>query len=253
MKSLIEAVRFLTLLPLPAPFTYENSTLPRSTIFYPLVGFCMGLAILVLLRGFELAVGFVNPLVPAFFVLVWFCVLTRGLHLDGLADSADGLIGGKDPESRLRIMKESTIGSFGAAALILVLLGKFIGLVLVCGTRSSAGLLLPFVLSRMAMVAVLFAFPYVRKEGGLGTAFSAEMRWFDPAVAFLFTAAFLFPLPWKNAVILLGISAGVSLAVALYSKRKIGGVTGDVLGAVNELVETACLFYIGLAAPPYEL
>jgi len=253
MKSLMEAIRFLTLIPIPGSFSHEKSTLPRSTMFYPLIGFSMGLIILGLFRGLELVVGFVNPMVPAFFALVWFSWITRGLHLDGLADSADGLIGGKDPESRLRIMKDSTIGSFGTIALVLVLLGKYVGLVLICGTRSDAGLLLPFVLSRLAMVGVLYGSPYVRKEGGLGTAFTGEMRWFHPAIAFAFTVLFLLPLPLKNALVLLGITLAVSFLIVMYSKRKIGGVTGDVIGATNELVELTCIFYIGLSAPPYGL
>lgn len=253
MTYFIEALRFLTLIPIPRIFPYRESAVPHSTVFFPVVGFLIGIAAYGLLRGIDAWFGMVHPLIPAFFVLVWITAVTRGLHLDGLADAADGLIGGKDPEARLRIMKDSSIGSFGAIAINLVLLGKYAALVLLCWLPNSSVVLIPFTLSRWTMVLLMFVSPYVRREGGLGSVYSKGMILTDPVAATAITLLILSPLKSGDFFQLILLSLGVTAAVTLYSRKKIGGITGDVIGAVNELVELACLFYIGIAETVYSL
>jgi adenosylcobinamide-GDP ribazoletransferase len=184
-------------------------------------------------------------------VLALTVVLTRGLHLDGLADTMDGLGGGRDPEARLRIMKDSALGAFGAASLILALLIKY-GFFLSIGPAAGRILILFPLVSRWGMVLLAYLSPYARKEGGLGQAMTLGVT--GPIVlgATLGAAALALLAAGLAGLVLL---AGAGVAVALmkiYFNKKLGGITGDVLGAANEVLEILTLggaLLLGLSGP----
>jgi adenosylcobinamide-GDP ribazoletransferase len=167
------------------------------------------------------------------------------LHLDGLADSADGLLGGRERQRSLEIMKDSAIGTFGALAVIAILFLKVRSFDLLQGGYRSMALLLGPMLGRWACVVMAYTARPARPEG-LGAMFVRGTQFREFGLASVFTLAVVFSL-----MEILGLALFVPLTVlilgfTLYCNRRLGGVTGVTLGALGELVETAvfCLFVL---------
>ena len=232
----LEAVRFLTFIPLPARDTSLEEA-GRSTAFFPLVGMLLG-SILVLADAL-LGKIWSRPLVSAVLVVLW-VILTGGLHLDGLADTVDGLRGGRGREERLAIMKDSRLGTFGGVA-VFCLLALKLALVNELGPAwGGRGLLLAPTLGRWAMVYGIWAFPSAR-PGGMGSLFKEHsgLRGLVLATALALVVAFLFFHLWGLAIL-----GGLWLAAALLGRtftRALGGLTGDTYGALCEMSEVLVL------------
>jgi cobalamin 5'-phosphate synthase/cobalamin synthase len=204
--------------------------------WFPWVGALLGLAYF----GVWWVLFRVLPDAAAAALLLAFTVwATGGLHLDGLADTADGLGGGRDPVERLRIMKDSRLGTFGAASLVLVLLLKF-ALFLEAPVLGTDLILFP-VLSRWGMVILAFISPYARAEGGLGEAMTRGVGRRTATGATLSALALALLLAGLRGLILLAGAAMLVWLGHLYFRKKLGGVTGDVLGAANEVLEALVL------------
>ncbi len=243
MKNFWLALQFLTLLPGRKKREEINpQDLARSMAYYPVVGLLLGL----LLWGAHeaLAEAFPRPLADGITIL-FLVVLTAALHLDGLADTLDGLAFGKSPEERLRIMRDHRVGSFGVVGLILVLGMK--GLALNTLPQEEAGrvLCLALLLGRWSMVQMTYRSFYARPEGGLGLAFKEHLRKKEVILAgvmSIFFSFFLFPL-WG---VMIWLAVGLlTLGTQTFFQRKIGGFTGDILGATNEVNEVFVL--VGMA------
>ena len=229
------ALQFLTVAPALIKRTFTPLELGRATAYFPLVGGLVG--VFLMGAGFLLEQVFPAPLRAALVLALW--VLASGaLHLDGFLDACDGLLGGHTPQSRLEIMKDERIGAFALAGGVLLLLVKYSAL---AGMEAvSPALILAPALGRWAMAAAIFAIPYARPEG-LGKAMKDHTTWGQILIATLFAGGIcvLF-LGWP------GLAAGVlallvTLAVARFTLRRIPGLTGDLYGAINELVEAAVL------------
>ncbi|WP_235775290.1 MULTISPECIES: adenosylcobinamide-GDP ribazoletransferase [Paenibacillus] len=250
LASLIVALQFLTRLPIPVRVDYNKHHVSRSLLFYPLSGAVIGaiVSLAAALLPHEAA-----PLSAAVLLLAW-AMLTGGLHLDGLMDTADGIGSHRPREQMLEIMKDSRVGAMGVLAAIFVLLLKWASLWTLL-TRldhrplpESAwfGILLTIpALSRWLMAAAIIRLPYLRGEQGMGALFrEARPRYLCGALMLLLIPLFL----WHSAdwlwISLAQIAAGGLFAG--YFVRKLGGLTGDTYGALNELVETA-----GLLAAAY--
>ena len=168
-------------------------------------------------------------------------IVTRALHLDGLADTLDGLGGGGSPETRLAIMKDSRLGAFGAVGLVLVLILKGAFFQGIAETGRETALILFPVLSRWGMVLLAALSPYARPEGGLGQAMTEGVI-ANIAVGATLSALALAVVSFglRGVALLAGLWIFVSIS-SRYFRRKLGGITGDVLGAVNELGEILVL------------
>ena len=178
-------------------------------------------------------------------ILVVVAVLATGaLHLDGLADMADGFGGGRDKERTLEIMRDSLIGSYGATALILILLLKTTAIAALILARQNPiqFLILAAVFGRWASVPLGKFMPYARKSGGLGNAITDFVGWFEliGATAIAIVLILIFP-NWTGSFALFGVVVLFTVINALICYRKIGGVTGDTMGANTEICETAVL------------
>ncbi len=200
-----------------------------SVVWFPLIGGILGglLALLdVLLDSFPFP-----PLVKGGLLVLFYLVLTRGLHLDGLADATDGLFGGWDPQQRLDIMRDARIGAFGAAAVGLALLLKAAALAAVPRPALWA---VP-VWSHWAMSAMVVLFPYAREQG-LGkplAARSARWRLVPGTLLALGLSAFWWPWGW-------GLGALASTTAWLFATwllRRVPGFTGDLYGALAEIYQ----------------
>lgn len=174
-------------------------------------------------------------------VTVW-KLLTGGLHLDGLADCLDGLAG-RDAEHRLAIMHDSRIGAFGAIGLILLLLLEIVAVAeLAPGARSQALLVLPAI-ARATPPLLVGLFPSARREG-LGAAFGASVgRWAAPIALAIALVLALAVLRAVGAVVF-AVAVLSALALARFFAARVGGITGDVLGAAIEVAELAGLLTV---------
>jgi adenosylcobinamide-GDP ribazoletransferase len=240
--DLIAAIRFLTIIPIPWGRPQSPQAVGRSQAYFPLVGLGLGLALV----GLDQGLGRVLADAPRAWLLVLaLAALSGGMHLDGLADSADGLLGaqGRTPERRLAIMRDGRVGAYGVVALIAVLSLKWSAVLsLPVGVRAEALLLAPC-LGRATVVVSTTAFPYARRAG-LGLALHQAARGSTLAVAgaiALGAAGAL--LGWGGLVIAIVVTA-TALAVGAWATRRLGGLTGDVYGALVEITEVMTLLLV---------
>jgi adenosylcobinamide-GDP ribazoletransferase len=186
------------------------------------------------------------------FLLMLSVVVTRALHVDGLADSIDGLMGGRDRESRLAIMKDSRIGTAGVLAIVLVFAVKYLCLNNLFGQYKTVALLTAPAFARWSQMLMMFNAHYAR-ENGMGKAFVGHVRYAGVIAASVITlglSAFVIIYDERTTVLAVGIPVSVAVFTALwrwYVVRKIGGITGDSVGAASELNETlAFLLFVFL-------
>jgi adenosylcobinamide-GDP ribazoletransferase len=195
---------------------------------------------------YTLCAQFLSPSVNALGVVLAGAVWTRGLHWDGLADSADALLSHRSPEQMLKIMRDSRIGTMGALALIFDVLVRWQILSHLSDDALMPALIVPPVLSRMAMGLGLIVFSYAR-ESGRAKAFLTGLRRLDLAIVLgsgvtvgLVAVGALGLFAWSSALL-------IALGIFVWCKRRLGGYTGDILGAVNELIEIVGLGIMVLA------
>jgi adenosylcobinamide-GDP ribazoletransferase len=235
--SLLAAIAFLTVLPLPRGGALRERHLARSVRWFPLVGGLLG-GLLALL---DLALGtvLVEPTRDALLV-VTLVVLSGALHLDGLMDTCDGYFAAVPRERRLEIMRDSHVGSFGVAGAGLILIGKYAALLSLGSTPRWAALIAMASLGRWAMSLAVTEFPSARPDG-LGRLVKAATSRLDLVIAGLLTLL----LSWLSlqlAGLLLWLV--VSLVVILTARGlvvRLGGLTGDTYGALAELAELTAL------------
>jgi adenosylcobinamide-GDP ribazoletransferase len=238
------AMQFLTIVRMRNSLPFDDETLGRAGAFFPAVGLLIGGAAWGLA---QCLFTFFPPSLSTIFVVAALVVLSRGLHLDGLADSADGLFGGSDPQRRLAIMKDSRIGVFGALALFGIVLLKVRALDLLLNGGRTTALLIGPIFGRWACVVMAYSAPPAREEG-LGAFFIQGVQFRELALASLFTLVVGFFLTGALTFVLFGTLTVVALGVTRYCTRRLGGVTGDTLGAVSEVVETAAFCLLSALA-----
>lgn len=234
MTSFFAAIQFLTRLPVPS-FSWNERHIQRSSYFYSLTGLGLG-AVFAL---FNVVTARWVPLPGRIvFILCISAAMTGGLHLDGLADTVDGLFGGRDRERRLAIMRDSRIGTFGVLGLLGILSLQFTALQELPHSGLNAALFLAPGWGRASIVLAAAITPSARTEG-LGSSFMNGVRLRHAMTCFAVVSAFsLVVSPWMTLFNCVATIA-VTLLLSWYLRIRIGGQTGDTLGATNELVETA--------------
>jgi len=238
--SLLAALGFLTVIPATWSRSPTGREISDSRAYFPVVGLLVGLLMLGLERG---AREIFPVYMTAAVLVVALVIVTRGLHLDGLMDTCDGLFGGFSRERRLEIMRDSQVGAFGIAGAVCLLLlryGALVSLVALPDPGRQASLLLFPMMSRWSMVLVLGAFPYVRSQG-LGSPFHQGGAAGAVVVAAGTAVVSAIALGGFGGA---GMLAGVSVLAWLlgrYMAGTLGGLTGDTYGAVNEVAEAAAL------------
>ena len=231
-----EAIRFLTAFPVPGLPPMKEATVARAMVAFPLVGLLIGGCCV----GAGLLAGwlFGEPLRAVAVVVTWM-VVTWGLHLDGLADSADALFSWRSRERKLEIMKDSRIGTMGSLALISGVLLK-VGALYSLGPTWWAGALLAPMWGRWSDIYGIFFFPAAR-EGGMGRNFNEQVRQRDfvfATVSALLIGGLLLP-PWGALVGLVVLI--VAHLVSHWMVGVLGGLTGDTYGALSEIGEIVVL------------
>jgi adenosylcobinamide-GDP ribazoletransferase len=232
------AVAFLTRLPMPHPDGSMPANFVRANRMFPVVGALIGLVVGMLYLGM-LAAGVPN-LAAAALALGAGAILTGALHEDGLADVADGFGGGRDRAAKLEIMRDSRLGTYGALILMVSFVAKLAALAALPGTLIVPGLVATHALARGVLPSMSMSLPYARKDGLAANAGQPDLR-IAAIAGGLALAIALLSLPWIEALAA-AVAAGASaIVMGIVAQRQIGGQTGDVLGAAEQIGETAIL------------
>ena len=252
LSTFLAALQFLLVTPAFTRRPFSPKEMGKSTGYYPLVGAILG----IILLGFnfllsQIAAWNSSPLPTALTLALW-TLLTGALHLDGFLDSCDGLLGGSSPEQRLKIMRDERVGAYALVGGILLLIIKFSALLAI---RESSlaniplALILTPTLGRWGIVVSIVAFPYARSKG-LGRDIKDNASWRQALLATLITLSIVIvsAILWKERIgIIAWIAAALTLLCGAYfALRRIPGLTGDVYGALNELMEVVVLLVLSI-------
>jgi adenosylcobinamide-GDP ribazoletransferase len=240
VNAFFAAVQFLTLFPRPWWMQHSTSEVGRSAIFYPVVGLILGL-ILVLVNF--LLLPFASAGLLSVILITLLAFMTRGLHLDGVGDTFDGLGAGGDRDRVLSIMDDSHTGVFGLIAIVLVLFFKIHAIESIDVDRWRALLVAP-ILGRWAMV--LLAYRSKAAKAGLGSNLIEHLQTKHFLLATLVTLLLVAAIWRRNGIVMMAWVAVFTIASKNYFHRRVGGVTGDIFGAVGELSETSVMVLLAL-------
>jgi adenosylcobinamide-GDP ribazoletransferase len=242
MQAPFFALQFLTVLPPLVRRAPGCADLGRSEACFPLVGLLLGAC----LAGVDWALTpFVAPLVRDVTLVTVLAVLTGALHLDGVVDTFDGLFAGNSRERRLEIMRDPRAGSYGVVAVALLIAFKVAALGSLPPDARTPALILAPCLGRWGIVLATGAFAYARPTG-MGRDFKASIRLPHVAVAGIIALGAAGMLAGAGGIVVwIGVSAAVLLAGRWIAGR-LGGLSGDVYGAICEMTETGVLLVFGL-------
>ncbi|MFQ5924421.1 MAG: adenosylcobinamide-GDP ribazoletransferase [Dehalococcoidia bacterium] len=238
----LAALEFLTVIPSPRRREATPREIGRSLVYFPLIGLGLGGALYGLDRLFAL---FLPTALASVLLVVALILVTGANHLDGFIDTCDGMAGGRSPEQRLEIMRDSRAGGFGVVGACSLLLVKSVSLIFVPGAFRMAALLLMPVLGRWAMVYAVFAYPSARREG-IGQTFKEQANWQRMTIATLVALAISVLLMKLLGLALMAGVWLVAIIMAIFLRRRLGGLTGDTYGAINEVIEVLVLILVPL-------
>lgn len=237
MKRLILMLQFLTKLPLPFKIDAKEEDFSKGIIYFPIVGLVIG----ALMAGLYIGLSAItNIMIASVLVIVFEIFITGGLHLDGLADSFDGLYSYRDKDRMLEIMKDSRVGTNGVLVLIVNIVLKMVLLISIDPEIVPTLLLLMPVVSRL-MVVLLSAISKYARNNGMGGFFIGKTTKLQLVITI--TLVLFMHLIYLEGLFLLGMIIILTLIYRYHVYSKIDGITGDVLGAVVEMSE---VFYLML-------
>lgn len=238
MKHLLIAFQFLTVLPFKIHIEIKDEDYARSLLYFPVVGVAIGAVLSVV----SLCCESLSASVTAAIVLICSVFLSGVLHLDGFADTCDGFYGSKPKEETLRIMRDSRVGVMGVVGVILLLLLKFSLIVGIPRDILWRSLITMCCLARWTQARGCLL-PYARNEGKAGL-FIKYARKKDIIIGGVFTIIVFSVLFGLKGIIIFFSSLIPALIFICHAKSKIGGMTGDTIGAVSEITEVSTLFSI---------
>jgi adenosylcobinamide-GDP ribazoletransferase len=245
IRRFLIAVQFLTRLPVPGRLLTTEEELGRAAAFFPLVGVVVGGGA----AGVFVLAKLVAPLsVAVLLALAFAAFITSGFHEDGLADTFDGLGGGWTRERALEIMRDSRIGTYGALALIFLILGKYTFLTALEPRQIWRWLIVTHTASRWTILPLCRWLPYARAEGQ-GKLVARQITLASLLNGSTIFLLILSLLSWRAALITLAVTALVVFLSGLYYKRRLDGITGDCLGATNQITEVVLYLTAVLAHP----
>ena len=242
MAGFSSAIRFLTILPAGDPGTFQAKEMVR---FFPLVGILLG----GIVAAADLVFGLLWPTsIASLLDVMLLVILTGGLHLDGLADTADGLLGHHSRDRALAIMKDSRIGVMGMAAILFSLTVKWAVLSHLCEYRYLMLLVVP-ALARGGMIFGIVFLPYGRNDNGTGHALFQD-RYPAETFVFLGVPVLLAFLAFPAGLRVVAVFGLLVLLLLNYFNKRMGCITGDMLGATSELTESLLFLTAAIASCP---
>ena len=227
------ALAFLTRVPIPPSVPFSHERLNRANRYFGLVGVVVGASCALC---FEVSQWLFNKEVAVLMAMITGLLLTGVFHEDGLADSADGLGGGQSKEAKLAIMKDSRIGTYGATALVMALLFKFVLLMAI--EPVGLALVVAHALSRTFAASLLASLPYVQSDAtSKSKPLACQQNQADRTVLAFIAVLLLLALPWPLALSVMGVTWALRQGIIYQLRRLIGGYTGDTLGASQQMSE----------------
>jgi len=235
LRQLLTAFRFLTIIPLPWLSQNDSECFPESVKYFGIVGLCIGFFGVLLTNILSSFLPY--PLLCCA-VLLYLSLISGFLHLDGIADTADGFFSSRPKEKILAIMKDSRTGAMGVIALVFLLLFKMSALLSLPYERLPLVAFFLPLSGRCGIVYTMSLLPYARKEGGLGQMFYSMSKTGNLWITSLIFIIVGFFINVSLTIMLLCLLLAVVALFGAWCKRMIGGITGDTLGAVCEITET---------------
>ncbi|MBZ9577981.1 adenosylcobinamide-GDP ribazoletransferase [Patescibacteria group bacterium] len=238
MKQFLIALQFLTILPIKIKSGVKRKDFGAALIYFPIVGAFIGLLLVLILLIFSS----LPHLVTVVLLLIGLIVITGGVHLDGFADTCDGFYGAKPKEKILEIMRDSRVGVMGVIGIVTLLLLKFSLIASLPQNILWRALITMVVFARWSQVLACFTSNYARKEGKAEyfIEYNSKKEFF---LGGLLTMALFLLLMELKGIILLALSLLPICLFITYVKKRIGGMTGDTIGATSEVAEIAVLFF----------
>mgnify|MGYP001589761025 CR=1 FL=1 len=238
MKRFLVALQFLTILPVKIKSEIKEKDFGDSLLYFPVVGLLIGL----LLSLGVLSFSFLPALVKSAMILILSILITGGIHLDGFADTCDGFYGNKSGEKILEIMRDSRIGVMGVIGIVSLLLLKFSVIVSLSEAPLWKILIMMPVFSRWSQALACNAASYARREGKAKYFMEYASRR-DVIIGGIFTLIISVLLMQHRGLVLFFASLIPVSLFLYYIKRRIKGMTGDTIGAVNEIAEVCVLLF----------
>jgi adenosylcobinamide-GDP ribazoletransferase len=230
MHAFLIAVQFLTRFPVPQVSWDEKKT-GLSVIYYPLVGLLLGGVLAVFAATLHTA-----PIVLSALILAFWVWATGGLHLDGLGDTADAWACGGNRERMMAVMKEASCGPAAVSTIAILLFLKFAALTVLIGEKQWTAIMLAPMVGRLFVPVLFSTTPYVR-VGGLGSAMAKHL---PPTATWVAIAVAMLALFFVGVCMVLG-AVCLLFVIRHAAMKKLGGITGDVVGAAIEALETLVL------------
>ncbi len=237
IKRFLIALQFLTSLPIYIKSEIKDKDFGASLLYFPLVGSLIGL----ILAGSAFLLSSLPPFLKSALILLFSIIITGGIHLDGFADTCDGFYGNKPKEKILEIMRGSRIGTMGVTGITMLLLLKFSLLISISQENLWKLLILTLVFSRWVQIWACFSSCYAREDG--------KARYFIEYAGYkeiipgtIFSLVIFWGILRLKGVILFVIAMLPIFLFINYIKRRLGGMTGDTIGAINEIAEVVLLF-----------
>lgn len=239
MKRLLVALQFLTTLPIKIRSQIQPQDFGRSLLYFPIVGIFIG-GVLALFSFFAAPLP---ALVRGALILVAYIFITGAVHLDGFADTCDGFYAGSNKEDVLKIMRDSRIGTMGAIGIFCILLLKFVLIVSIPQNMLWRSLLPMTTFSRWSQALACCMSTYARQEGK--AKFFVEYARPSDIIAGAAITFILFLLLAGISGVMLFIASFIAVfSFIIYTRARIGGMTGDTIGAVSEIADVTVLFFI---------
>lgn len=242
MKRVIDrfaiAMSFLTVLPVYRGDAPWEDEIARSAVFFPLIGLVIGLIVAAV---DALALHAFSPLCAAVIGMMVQFWVTGGMHVDGLMDTADGMLSGRSADRILAIMHDGSVGPMGATVGVFIIILKVALAASMSGRTRTAALMCAPAMGRLSMVLSFCLFPPATPERGMGRQLARKVGPGEFAITLSCTAALCFMLAGPRSLLAAACSLGVALFAGWRVSSSIGGVTGDVYGALCEIAEVVSL------------
>lgn len=232
-ESFLLMLQILTRIPINKSLPCENTDFKRGANFFAIVGLVIGLIQFVV---YSFLIKYFNLDIAVIFIIIIDVLITGGFHIDGFGDTCDGFFATKGKDKIIDIMKDSRIGTFACIGIIINLLIKFIGYTTVLNNTTSYIIILLPIISRVSIVLISYIGKAAKKTGS-GNLFINTVTFNEVIINYLlFILIAIFMLDLKKILLILVISIIITILFNKYCNSKINGITGDSLGANNELV-----------------
>ncbi|GKU26751.1 adenosylcobinamide-GDP ribazoletransferase [Clostridium folliculivorans] len=238
MKKFILIIQFMTRIPINLSLEVKREDFADAVRYFPLVGLIIGAIDLFV---YIITSKVFHGMLPAVFAMISHIIVTGGLHLDGLSDTADGIFSGRSKDKILEIMKDSRVGTFGVLALIALMLLKFAAIQELSKVNIYSVLLISPVISRTLATLLMYKRRYARQKEGLGDLFIGKISTLTFSIALALGLIITLAVGRTYGLIVIIVGYIFTILFRLYIEKRLDGITGDILGASVELNEVLVL------------